>query len=49
MPQTPSWIFIANADKTIKVWDPNQAGMQPQTVGSHDEPVKDVYSFNVNG
>ena len=45
----PNPIFIACADNTIKVWDPNQSHIQPQTVGTHDAPVKDVCSFSLNG
>ena len=45
----PSPIFIAHSDNTIKVWDPNNSQAQPQAVGQHELPVKDVYSFAMNG
>lgn len=47
--QGPSPIYIAGSDNQIYYWDPNNSQMQPQVVAKHDAPVKDVYSFNIQG
>ena len=47
--QGPTLIFIAHSDNNIKMWDPNNPQQAPINIGQHEMPVKDVYSFNLNG
>ena len=43
--QQTTVLYLAHSDSTIKRWDLGQQGSQPVTVGQHQAPVKDVYSF----